>query len=299
MADQSKRGDVLVEARELSYVKPGYRSFEFATFEARAGEVLALLSSGRAAARDALLAIAGAVCPTAGSLMVRGTVLADAPAVAPADAGLRRRIAAVLRAARRPVLPRGAVGLGAASGVAVPEGTLTVEEVVGRELVDGNVPHGGSAAMGDGSGGPGSRADGILAYLARFQLATRTDQRVAALPAIDRARLSAALAFACKPRVACIDLADAFCGGMAADEAARVVRELSMLAAEDGIAVVVGTTEPLAALAADAAAALDLDAEEALASSRAAAIQAPVRSGTSGKHPSEPDSAIDDEGADA
>lgn len=238
----------LVTAHDASYVKPGYRSFEFASFEAREGEVVALFGSTRAGARDLLLAVAGAVRPTAGVLTVCGVELADAEA----GEGLRTRAGGVLRALRRPHLARGMVGVGAVSGLAAPEELLTVEEVVARELGRG------------GRGVRAGRAGQVFDYLGRFQLATRVGQRVGALPPLDRARLSAALAFACGPQVACIDAGDPFCAGMSAEQVVCFVRELSALAVAEEVAVLVAVAEPAAAAAVDTAVALDVDAAEAL-----------------------------------
>lgn len=260
-----------VTARGASYAKPGYPSFEFADFEVRAGEVTAVLASTRPAARDLLLAVAGVLRPTSGALTVCGVELTGAVA----DRGLRGRLAGLRRPLR---LGRGIVGLGAVSGLAVPEDALTVEEVVAREL----------ARAGAAYGADRCRLGRVLDYLGRFQLATRVDVRVGALPPLDRARLSAALAFTCKPQVACIDAGDPFCAGMSAGQDVRFVRELSPLATAFGAAVLVATNEPSAAAASDAAVALDVDAGEALK-----ALAAPPDAVALG---AEPDDA---EGADA
>ena len=71
----------VVMARDASYVRRGYRSFEHADFEARAGRVTALLSVEAAPVRDILLTIAGVVrrrrgrcaCAAASAPVARGS----------------------------------------------------------------------------------------------------------------------------------------------------------------------------------------------------------------------------------
>ncbi|HJA01503.1 MAG TPA: hypothetical protein H9801_08290, partial [Candidatus Collinsella stercoripullorum] len=100
--------DPVVVCRDAAYApRGGYRSFEFASFEAAPGAVTALLSADPSCARDLGLAVAGLVRPTSGSLRVRGVELARARG----------------RGAR---LPRGSVGIGFVTGVAEVDGTLTV-----------------------------------------------------------------------------------------------------------------------------------------------------------------------------
>ena len=85
-----------------------------------------LLSTEHASARDVLLAVAGLVRPTSGSLVVCGAELAGG---APASglAALRRAFAP------RERLPRAQVGLGVFERVAEVSGAWTVEEAVARE----------------------------------------------------------------------------------------------------------------------------------------------------------------------
>lgn len=85
-----------------------------------------LLSTEHASARDVLLAVAGFVRPTSGSLVVCGAELAGG---APASglAALRRAFAP------RERLPRAQVGLGVFERVAEVSGAWTVEEAVARE----------------------------------------------------------------------------------------------------------------------------------------------------------------------
>ena len=97
--DAACDGELAVRVSGASYVRGGYRSFEFADVSVRAGEVVALLGGEARFSRDLLLAIAGAVRPTSGSVTA----------------------------------PK-AVGLGVFSDVADVDGVLTVEEVVAREL---------------------------------------------------------------------------------------------------------------------------------------------------------------------
>ena len=99
VAERACDGEPVVRVSGASYVHGGYRSFEFADVSVCAGEVAVLLGGDARAPRDLLLAIAGAVRPTSGSVMA----------------------------------PK-AVGLGVFSDVADVDGTSTVEEAVAREL---------------------------------------------------------------------------------------------------------------------------------------------------------------------
>ncbi len=227
-------------ARDASYVRRGYRSFEHADFEARAGRVTALLSVEAAPVRDILLTIAGVVAPTAGSLRV---------------CGCERAGRARLRAAFAPA--RGTrVGLGVVSGFAGQEPASTVGEALGRELA---------------LAGAASDAAAVLDCLARFGLATHVDQRVERLAPAARLRLSAALALAGSPRVAVVDASDAFCQGLSASDGAAVLRDLAPVVRAADAALVVGTCDARVARAADAAYPLDMDAAEALGAGAAGA----------------------------
>ena len=230
-----------VVARDASYARRGYRSFEFATFEATYGSCCALLSREHACERDVLLAIAGAVRPSAGSLVVAGEE----------------------RAARSRARLHGscAVGVGVMSGVLDLDPAQTVEEAAAHALRL-------------------ARADtDPLEHLARFEIATVAAQRIEQIPAAARARLSCALALAGSCDIAVVDLADSCAAGLSVAEGEALVRLLSALARHDGIAVIVGTTEPAIARVADAAVGLDIESSEVL--KRAAAIGAASPSRTS------------------
>lgn len=223
--------DLVVVARDATYARKGYRSYEFASFEALPGQVTALLSSEHGPVRDLLLTVAGLVRPTSGSLSVLGCELAARCRLGARDASLGR------------------VRLGVVTGLADVADVLTVEEAVSRE-----------ASLA----GP-SDADGdVLEYLARFRIATHAGERISQLGPKSRACLSAALALCGSPRAAAVDLADAFVSGLSASDAAAVVSELGPVADELGCAVIVGTTEPACARAAGAAYALDMRSAEEL-----------------------------------
>lgn len=224
---------IVVRAHDISYVRHTYRSFEFASFEARAGEVLALLSSTHEAARDALLAVAGLVRPTSGSLEVLGAAL-------PARGGLRASGAVPVQA-----------GLGVFERVAPVEEGLTVEGLATREA---RLHH----------------ADpDVLSLLAAVGAATHAGDPARRLGPEPRARLSAALALAAGARLALIDLSDAFVNGLSAESACALMADLRRYAAGHGVAVIVATGEVACARAADAAYALDFDAAEELGASGA------------------------------
>ena len=220
----------VVVARDATYARKGYRSYEFASFEALPGQVTALLSSEHGPVRDLLLSVAGLVRPTSGSVSVLGCELAA-----------RRRLGARS-------MSLGRVRLGVVTGLADVADVLTVEEAVSRE------------ASLAGS----SDAEDVLEYLARFRIATHAGERISQLGPMSRARLSAALALCGSPHAAAVDLADAFVSGLSASDAAAVVSELGLVADELGCAVIVGTTEPACARAAGAAYALDMRSAEEL-----------------------------------
>lgn len=228
-----------------SYVRGGYRSFEFADVSARAGQVTALLSSECAFARDLLLAVAGAVRPTSGSMAV-----GDASFVASAGAGTLHAVVTWSGFQRR-LHVAGAVGLGVFTGLTEVDSALTVEEAVACELGCRRGIH--------------AEAPDVLDFLATLGLATYTDQRIERLLPAARARLSAALALASAPRVAVVDLRDSFCAGLTADEELAVVRELRDIARTTGAAIMVSCTEASSSAAADAVFALDIATSETLA----------------------------------
>lgn len=236
--------DIVAAACDASYAVSGYRSFEYASFEARRARTCALLNAEAAPARDLLLAIAGLVRPVSGSLTVAGTELAAS----------RTAEGWGLRARRAAPLPRGTVGIGIFSGIADISGSSTVEEAVAREM------------RLRGPRGEGTRRSGgdVLDYLAAFGIATEASRRADKLASLNRARLSAALACVGAPQVAVVDLADPFIGALTRDEAVALVGELGAAARAFGCALVLATPEPAAARAADAAFALDIDAAEAL-----------------------------------
>lgn len=117
-----------------------------------------LLSTEHAPARDVLLAVAGLVRPTSGSLVVCGAELAGG---APASglAALRRAFAP------RERLPRAHVGLGVFERVAEVSGAWTVEEAVAREARL-RAHRGGAARVRGAAGTNGSSCAGDAADLA-------------------------------------------------------------------------------------------------------------------------------------
>ena len=121
--------------------------------------------------------------------------------------------------------------------------------------------------------GAGSRASDVLPFLAALGLATSSEQEIDRLNPAQRARFSAALALAGAPRVAVIDLTDPFVTGLSAADASMLVEDARSVAARMGTAVLVATSEPACACAAEAfgcsACALDIPAAEALDAMRA------------------------------
>lgn len=258
------RGDApAVRVSGASYVRGGYRSFEFADIAARSGQVTVLLSGERALARDLLLAVAGAVRPTSGSLAVGDASFAAATGAGKGTGALR--VAAAWRAFQRQLCATGTVGLGVFTGLTEVAPSLTVEEAVAREL-----GHRRSVR---------AEAFDSLDFLARFGLATYADQRIERLQPDARARLSAALALAPAPLVAVVGLRDPFCMGLTADEEREVVRELRAIAYSIGAAVVVSCSEASSSADADAVFTLDIAAAEALSAVDAAVSARPVSEG--------------------
>lgn len=230
----------VVEARDLCIVRGGVRTCEFATFDAWAGEVVALAASEVAPVRDALLAVAGLIVPAEGSLSVAGTELAAHSARGPLHL--------------RPRLPRGTVGVGVVGGVCDAVPTETVEDALVREF-----SYWGRPAVAAEEGG-----EGVVDYLGRFELAGDIGRLVGSLDPARCARLSAALAFVCRPAAAVVDLTDAFMRGLSADDAAAFMHLLARIAGTESEAVLVGTTDASLAQRADRAFALDIDTAEFL-----------------------------------
>lgn len=132
--------------------------------------------------------------------------------------------------------------------------------------------------------GAGSRASDVLPFLAALGLATASEQEIDRLNPAQRARFSAVLALAGAPRVAVIDLTDPFVTGLSAADASMLVEDVRSVAVRMGTAVLIATSEPACACAAEAfgcsACALDIPAAEALDAMRASG------------HPSKPASAV-------
>lgn len=242
--------EVVVAAHDASYVHGSYRSFEFASFDAVLGCTTALVAQDGALARDLLLAIAGLVRPTSGSLAVLGVELADASA--PIDStGVLGRFRRDFSSLRRERLPRGSVGIGVVSGLFEVAESLTVEDCVRREF---ELRRRGTDA---------ARVD-ALDHLAVFGLATHADRPVCELDADARARLSAALACVGYPRVACVDLSDPFCRGFDVGRGVLLARDLNDIARAHDVALMVGTCEPRLAAVLDDACPLDMESADAL-----------------------------------
>lgn len=121
--------------------------------------------------------------------------------------------------------------------------------------------------------GAGSRASDVLPFLAALGLATASEQEINRLNPAQRARFSAALALVGAPHVAVIDLTDPFVTGLSAADASMLVEDVCSVAVRMGTAVLVATSEPACACAAEAfgcsACALDIPAAEALDAMRA------------------------------
>ena len=251
MAEAAGSGGVpVVVARDLCVVRGGVRTCEFATFDACAGEVVALAAAEVPPVRDALLAVAGLIAPTEGSLSVAGAELGARPARGP------MRL--------RPRLPRGTVGVGVIGGVCDAVLAETVEDALTREFSYWGRPTVATAEDGEG----------VVDYLGRFELAGDIGRTVGSLDPARCARLSAALAFVCRPAAAVVDLTDAFVRGLSAEDAATFVHLLKRIAGAEGAAVLVGTTDVALARSAGRAFALDIDTAELLGENgRSAALE--------------------------
>lgn len=233
-------GASVVEARDLCIARGGVRTCEFATFDAYPGEVVALAAAEVPPVRDALLAVAGLIAPAEGSLSVAGIELAARPARGP------MRL--------RPRLPRGTVGVGVIAGVCDAVSTETVEDALVREF----------SYWGRPAVAPAEDGEGVVDYLGRFELAGDIGRSVGSLDPARCARLSAALAFVCRPVAAVVDLTDTFVRGLSAEDAAAFVQLLARIAGAEGAAVLVGTTDVALAQRAGRAFALDIDTAELL-----------------------------------
>lgn len=269
-----------------------------------------LLSTEHAPARDVLLAVTGLVKPTSGSLVVCGVELAGG---APASglAALRRAFAPRERLSRAQVGLGVFERVAEVSGAWTVEeavarearlrahrgGAARVRDAAGMngssragdaaDLAAGVAEHAAAFSpecepAADAAGkrdakqspfGAGSRASDVLPFLAALGLATASEQEIDRLSPAQRARLSAALALAGAPRVAVIDLTDPFVTGLSAADASMLVEDVCSVAVRMGTAVLVATSEPACACAAEAfgcsACALDIPAAEALDAMRA------------------------------
>lgn len=218
-------------AVDAGYAARNHRSFEFASLEVPAGAVCALLSEGAEPARDLALAIGGHLVPSSGSLIIDGVDITEGGKLA-----------------------RGVCGIGIFSEFYPVDLTLTVDELVSREMRLRMGTHG---------------ALDVLEYLAGFGVATRAEQRADDVDAASRARLSAALACAGGVRVAALDLSDACLRGLSAADACEVMGTIADFAQMSGCAVAVATSDPVVAVAADMACPLDIPSAEALEGLRA------------------------------
>ncbi len=215
----------LLTFNDASCVVPGYRSFEFVSFTVYTGEVAAACALDRAPVRDALLAAAGLVRLTRGSV-VWGS-----------DASQSSR--------RAPFILRHApVGMGVLSGVADLDEHLTVEEVLRHEE--------------SACGLRGMDEEATLRHLAAFGIATHADRPIEYLEPAARARLSAALAAVGTPTVSVVDLTDAFCCGLTALDAKALIEDLHAFAQAHKTCFLLGTCDADVYRAADVCVALDM-----------------------------------------
>ena len=220
----------LLRVRDASYAMPGYRSFEFVSFEAHAGQVCCVCAGRHEPVRDLLLAVAGFVRPTHGAI-----TFPQAPG----------------RGSRGFRVPPDLVAPGVFSAYCEADGAFTVEEAVRCEhaACSGRRP-----------------AWDALEFLARFGLATHADRRVDMLEPDARARFSAALSCAGSAYVSVVDFADPFCCGLTAREAAALLSDLRAVASENGTCFVVGSCDPLLMAESDVPVSLDVASLEAACS---------------------------------
>lgn len=240
-----------VVARDASYSVRGYASFEYVSFCAFPAQVTLLVATSPAAARDMILAIAGAVRPTAGSLRVGEDELA-------------LTVGSPFWCRRCARLAPGTVGLGYMSDLAEVEWGKTVEEAVSGERALWAPAGTRRDAMPLSAEKPSLPDDDVLEYLARHRLATQANQTVARLDPVSRVRLSAALAFAACPAVVALDLTDRFFLGVSASQVCGFLGELKEQARVSGSTVCVAVADASLASAAHAAFGLDAVAREEL-----------------------------------
>ncbi len=215
----------LLTLNDASYVVSGYRSFEFVSFTVHVGEIAAAYALDRAPVRDVLLAAAGLVRLTRGSV----TWGSD-------DARSLRRTSFSLYHAP--------VGMGVLSGVADLDEHLTVEEVLRHEESAC-----GLRRMGE---------EATLRHLAAFGIATHADRPIEYLEPAARARLSATLAAVGTPTVSVVDLTDAFCCGLTALDAKALIADLCSFARAHKTCFLLGTCDADVYRAADVCVALDM-----------------------------------------
>ncbi len=215
----------LLTLNDASYVVSGYRSFEFVSFTVHAGEIAAAYALDRAPVRDVLLAAAGLVRLTRGSVVWGSD-----------DARSSRRTSFFLHHAP--------VGMGVLSGVADFDEHLTVEEVLRHE----------ESAYGL----RGMDEEATLRHLAAFGIATHADRPIENLEPAARARLSAALAAVGAPAVSVVDLTDVFCCGLTALDAKALIVDLRSFAQAHKTCFFLGTCDADVYRAADVCVALDM-----------------------------------------
>lgn len=215
----------LLTLNDASYVVSGYRSFEFVSFTVHAGEVAAAYALDRAPVRDVLLAAAGLV------RLTRGSVIWGSDASRPL-----RWTPFFLRHAP--------VGMGVLSGVANLDEHLTVEEALHHEE--------------SACGLRGMDEEATLLHLAAFGIATHADRPIENLEPAARARLSAALAAVGAPSVSVVDLTDAFCCGLTALDAKALITDLQAFAQAHETCFLLGTCDADVYHAADVCVALDM-----------------------------------------
>lgn len=275
---------VLVHACDASYVHGSYRSFEFETFEAVAGEATVLLATERTTARDMGLALAGLVTPTSGQLSVVGVELAHSVS-AGAQGGVSDNAERGIGVIFQHILARirsfgcsteafmsSIVGLGYVTDIAEIDNTYSVEEAVKREMrlrkraVASKRLRAATTRATDKSTSNTAESAGedALDLLAEVGLATASDRAINLLTPAERTRFSAALAFTGEPQVVVIDLTDPFVAGLSRDAAVAFVSDLARIAKSRNIAVVILTLETACIQAADAAYPLDINAAEVI-----------------------------------
>ncbi len=215
----------LLTLNDASYVVSGYRSFEFVSFTVHAGEIAAAYALDRAPVRDVLLAAAGLVRLTRGSVVWGSD-----------DARSSRRAPFFLRH-----VP---VGMGVLSGISDLDEHLSVEEVIRHEE--------------SACGLRGMDEEATLRHLAAFGIATHADRPIEYLEPAARARLSAALSAVGAPAVSVVDLTDAFGCGLTALDAKALIVDLRAFAQAHKTCFLLGTCDADVYRAADVCVALDM-----------------------------------------